>query len=41
MPCIIVDDLVSTEDLAEKIVETFEDDIQSCDLMVMNKHDGR
>lgn len=37
MKCIIVDDLVCTDDIFEKIQETYEDDVQSIDTVSFNK----
>lgn len=37
MKCIIIDDLVSTDDIFEKIQETFEEDVQSIDTVSFNK----
>jgi elongation factor 1-beta len=37
MKCIIVDDLVATDDVFEKIQETYEDDVQSIDTVSFNK----
>ncbi len=37
MPATIVDDLIDTEELCEEIVEAYEDDLQSCEVIVFNK----
>jgi translation elongation factor EF-1beta len=37
MKCILVDDLVATDDIFDKIQETFEDDVQSIDTVSFNK----
>lgn len=39
MPCVVVDDVCSVDELCEKVVETFEDFIQSCDIFAFNKMD--
>lgn len=35
--CTVVDDICSVDDLCEKIVEVFEDQVQSCDVRSFNK----
>lgn len=38
MPAVIIDDLCSTEELCDKIIETYTDDvIQNCDIVSFNK----
>ena len=37
MPCVIVDDICSIDEVCELIQEVFEDDVQNCDIHAFNK----
>ncbi|KAH0571608.1 Translation elongation factor 1-beta [Spironucleus salmonicida] len=37
MPCVVVDDICSVDEIQEKIQEIFEDDVQNCDINSFNK----
>lgn len=37
LPCVVIDDLCSIDEVCEKICDTFADDVQSCDIHSFNK----